>query len=285
MNDTTDLRVDTSNVEQLRSWDGGEGAYWAEHADLYDASVAAYHRPLLDAADIAADDVVLDVGCGTGQTTRDAARLASSGSALGIDLSARMLDVARARADDEGVANATFVQGDAQVHPFEPTSFDLVLSRTGTMFFGDRATAFANLARSLRPGGRLAVAVWQPVTENEWFPSFVGALAAGRDLPAPPPGAPGPFAMSDPDDLRGLLDSTGFRDVEIEGVRVPMFFGDTAAQARDFMLGQLGWLVADLGDETRQTAVDALLRTMQDYEGDKGVRFDSAMWLVTARRA
>ena len=94
-----------------------------------------------------------------------------------------MLDVARSRAEQEGVHNAAFVQGDAQIHPFEPASFDVALSRTGSMFFGDRAAAHANIARSLRPGGRLALAVWQPMSENEWFTSFVGALAAGRDLP------------------------------------------------------------------------------------------------------
>ena len=180
MNDTTDLQVDATNAEQLKAWDGGEGDYWAAHADAYDASVVRYHRPLLDAAAIDPSDRVLDIGCGTGQTTRDAARLAVAGSALGIDLSSSMLDVARTRAEQEGIHHATFVQGDAQVHPFEPESFDVALSRTGSMFFGDAAAAHANIARAIRHGGRLALAVWQPISENEWFASFVGALAAGR---------------------------------------------------------------------------------------------------------
>ncbi|MGH3474897.1 MAG: class I SAM-dependent methyltransferase [Aeromicrobium sp.] len=151
-------------------------------------------------------------------TTRDAARLAVSGSALGIDLSSRMLDVARSRAGHEGVHNATFVQGDAQAHPFEPESFDVALSRTGSMFFGDQAAAHANIARSLRLGGRLALGVWQPVADNEWFSSFVGALAAGRDLPPPPSDSPNPFSMSDPDRVRPLLASSGFEDIELADV-------------------------------------------------------------------
>lgn len=285
MNDTTHLQVDSTNSEQLKAWDGGEGDYWAAHANQYDASVAPYHHALLDLAAIAPSDAVLDIGCGTGQTTRDAARLSSSGTALGIDLSSRMLEVARSRAEHEGVHNAAFIQGDAQVHSFEPASFDVALSRTGSMFFGDRAAAFANIARSLRPGGRLALAVWQPMSENEWFTSFVGALAAGRGLPAPPPDAPSPFAMSDPDRVGPLLESSGFENVEFGEVRAPMSFGDTAAQAHDFILGQLGWLVADLDETSRRAAVAELMRTMQEHETPDGIQFGSAMWLVSGTRA
>lgn len=285
MNDTTHLQVDSTNSEQLKAWDGGEGDYWAANANQYDAAVAPYHHALLDLAAIAPNDAVLDIGCGTGQTTRDAARLSSSGTALGIDLSSRMLEVARSRAEREGVHNAAFIQGDAQVHPFEPASFDVAVSRTGSMFFGDQAAAYANIARSLRPGGRLALAVWQPMSENEWFTSFVGALAAGRDLPAPPPDAPSPFAMSDPDRVGPLLESSGFESVEFGEVRAPMLFGDNAAQAHDFILGQLGWLVADLDGTSRRAAVAALLQTMQEHETPDGVQFGSAMWLISGTRA
>ena len=86
---TSAPRVDSSNKNQLRAWDGDEGAYWADHADYFDRSVAAYHRRLLDQAAIDTGDHVLDVGCGTGQTTRDAARAASAGSALGVDVSSQ----------------------------------------------------------------------------------------------------------------------------------------------------------------------------------------------------
>jgi SAM-dependent methyltransferase len=196
-----------------------------------------------------------------------------------------MLDVARSRAEHEGVHNAAFIQGDAQVHPFEPASFDVALSRTGSMFFGDQAAAHANVAKALRPGGRLAFGVWQPLSENEWFTSFVGALAAGRDLPPPPPDSPNPFSMSDPDRVRPLLESSGFEDVEFADVRAPMAFGATAPEAHAFIIGQLGWLVADLDEASRQAALAALLRTMQEHEGPDGVQFGSAMWIITATRA
>src|SRR5215207_4897821 len=113
MTDTSSLPVDASNAGQLRAWDGDEGAYWAAHADYFDRGLARHHQRLMAAAAIGAAERVLDVGCGTGQTTRDAARVARVGSALGVDLSAAMLAVARRRATEEGVTNIRFEQADA----------------------------------------------------------------------------------------------------------------------------------------------------------------------------
>ncbi|MEU9305798.1 class I SAM-dependent methyltransferase [Streptomyces sp. NPDC048269] len=189
-------QVDSSNAEQARAWDGEEGTYWPEHADRFDRAVHAHHAHLLAAAAISATDQVLDIGCGTGQTTRDAARRASRGRAVGVDLSAAMLRRARRRAAAEGLPNAEFVQADAQVHPFPAAVFDVAVSRSGTMFFADPVAAFRNIAGALGPGGRLVQMVWQPPAGNEWFLSLTRALAAGRPLPTPPPDAPGPFALA-----------------------------------------------------------------------------------------
>jgi SAM-dependent methyltransferase len=272
-----------SNVGQRQAWDGDEGAFWAANADRYDRAVAAYDRPLLEVAAIGAADRVLDIGCGNGRTTIDAARAATHGSALGVDLSSAMLDVARRRAELQGVVNVSFVCADAQVHPFEPVSFDVAVSRTGAMFFGDHHAAFANIAAALRPAGRLALLVWQPPGENEWFMAFTGALAAGRDLPAPP-GGPPPFSLSDPDRVRAILDGAGFVEVDLAPVRAGMWFGTDAADAQRFVLGQLGWLLDGLDDAGRARASDDLLAAVATHETGDGVVFDSATWLVTARR-
>ena len=281
---TTKVRVAASNTEQLEAWDGGEGAYWAANADHYDRAVAVYHEALLEAASIAASDGVLDLGCGTGQTTRDAARAARSGSALGVDLSSRMLEEARRRAEAEGLDNARFEQVDAQIHPFAPTAYDVVLSRTGAMFFGDPSAAFANVARALRPGGRMLLITWQPLTANEWLPAFAGALAAGRDLPLPPPGAPGPFSLSEPDRVRGVLGGAGFADVTLEPITADMWFGADAEDAHRFVLGQLGWMLQGLDAEGRAHAEDALRATVTEHETADGVRYGSAAWLIRASR-
>lgn len=285
MTATNTVPVDSSNVEQLRAWDGDEGEYWAAHAEHFDRAVGAYHDRFLQAAAIAAGDRVLDIGCGTGQTTRDAARAASVGSALGVDLSSRMLDHARRRAAEEGVTNATFTQADAQIHPFTPGAYDVAISRTAAMFFGDPVAAFGNIGRALRADGRLVLLTWQPLPGNEWIREFSAALAAGRDLPAPPPDGPGPFALSDPDRVRSLLAAAGFTDIDLDGTAAGMWFGDDADDAHRFVLGLMGWMLEGLDAAGRARATDALHRTMVSHATSDGVVFDSAAWTIHATRA
>ena len=284
MGATSSIPVDAANIDQLRAWDGEEGAYWAANADYFDRSVTEHHQRLLEAAAIAGSDRVLDIGCGTGQTTRDAARRASDGSALGIDLSAQMLDVARSRAAAEGLNNASFIQADVQIHRFETAAFDVAISRTGAMFFADPTAAFTNIAGALVPGGRLALVAWQGIAGNEWLREISGALAAGRDLPTPPPDAPGPFSLSDPSVVRDVLTTAGFDDIAIDGAEVPMWFGADATDAHRFVLGLMGWMLQGLDDEGRGRALQGLAATMASHETKAGVLFDSAAWLITARR-
>jgi SAM-dependent methyltransferase len=284
MTTTNAVHVHASNTEQLRAWDGEEGAYWAAHAEYFDRGVAGYHTRFMQAAAIGDAERVLDIGCGTGETTRDAARAASAGLALGIDLSAAMIDYARRRAAAEGIVNAQFEQADAQIQPFTSAAFDIAISRTGAMFFGDPVAAFTNIARAVRPGGRLVLLTWQALAQNEWIREFSGALAAGRDLPVPPPDAPGPFSLSDPDRIRRILADTGFVDIDVEGTTAGMRFGADADDAHQFVLGLLGWMLEGLDDTTRAQAVDALHATTAAHETRDGVIYDSAAWTVRATR-
>ena len=103
----------------------------------YDAELQLHNHAFRRACAILAHERVLDIGCGAGRTTRDAARAAAAGSAMGIDLSAPAITCARELAAAEGVRNVRFEQGDAQAHPFPPQGFDVAISRFGTMFFAD----------------------------------------------------------------------------------------------------------------------------------------------------
>lgn len=285
MTATDQLHVDPTNTASFKAWDGDEGAWWAANADHFDRSVSKYHQALLDAAAIVATDRVLDVGCGTGQTTRDAARAASSGTALGVDLSSAMLDVADQRAASDGLTNAVFLQADAQVHPFDDGSFDVAISRTGTMFFGDAVAAFTNIAHALTGGGRLAVVTWQPLSEQEWMQQCFGALAVGRNLSGPPANMPGPFAFSEPDHVRSVLTAAGFTDIELKGIAESMWFGHDSEDAQRLLLGVLGWMLADLGEADQAKGVAALRSALEAHTTEAGVEFGSAVWLTTARRA
>jgi len=160
----------------------------------------------------------------------------------------------------------------------------VAISRTGTMFFGDPVAAFTNIGRALRPGGRLVMLAWQGPEPNEWVRELTGALAAGRDLPAPPPDAPGPFSLADPGRIRTLLASAGFSDVTLDALHGPMWFGSDPDDAHRFVLGLMGWMLDGLDATGRERALDALTATLTAHAGPDGITFASAAWLIRAAR-
>ncbi|GLF99182.1 class I SAM-dependent methyltransferase [Streptomyces yaizuensis] len=288
-----------ANTDQAAAWNGYEGTHWAAHQERWNAVNAGFDRPLLDAAAITPGERVLDIGCGGGATTRLAARAAGAGHALGLDLSGPVLEHARTRARREAVANIAFEQGDAQVHPLPPAAFDIAISRFGIMFFADPVAAFANIARALRPGGRVAFLSAAEPEGNEWLQ----ALVSLRDiLPVGgfgAPGGPGMFALADAATATALLTEAGFRDARAEHVRAYGTWGRDAGDAADFLLdsGPGRHLLAQVGPEAATEARARLTAYLGTYGtagtagsaesgsgGGGGLRLRSTGWLLTATR-
>jgi SAM-dependent methyltransferase len=280
------ITVDPSNLDAFRAWDGSDGAFWAEHQLFFDQGLQHYEHHLLGAMDVRPDDRVLDIGCGNGQTTLDVAARVPSGRVLGVDLSSRMLDRARRRAAEAGLTNVSFLQADVQIHPFPPAGLDLAVSRAGAMFFGDPVAAFSNVARALRSGGRLVLLVWQGLERNDWIGELREALAEGRVLPPPPPDAPGPFSLADPERGRSVLATAGFADEDFTGVEAPMWFGSTAEEGFGFLstMGLSRFLLEGLDPEAQHRALARLRRSIEEHATAEGVVYPSAAWIVTARR-
>jgi SAM-dependent methyltransferase len=278
------VQVDASNSEQFRAWNEQEGAFWAANADYFDRSARQFHRRLLEAAALGHDERVLDIGCGSGQTSVLAAQAAAAGTVLGVDLSAPLLARARERAAAAGVDNVSFVQADAQIHSFEAGAFDAAISSMGAMFFGDPVAAFANIRRALGSGARMVLVTWQPMGENEWLHEFRTALAVGRDLPGPSSDAPGPFGLSDARRVRDLLGTAGFSDIDFEDAREPMWFGDSVSEASQSVLGIFGWMLEELDDDARERALDALHASMDAHHTPDGVVYDAAVWVIRGYR-
>ncbi|MGX7827859.1 class I SAM-dependent methyltransferase [Actinokineospora sp. 24-640] len=255
-----------------------------EMADVfdYDAELRLHNGLFRAAARVGSRDHVLDIGCGTGLTTREAARAAVDGSAVGVDISAPMLERARRLSDDAGLANITYQQADAQVHRFPPTRFDLCVSRFGTMFFADPVAAFTNIGRALRPAARLVLLVWQERDRNEWATAIRQALTAA---PAPPRG-PDAFSLADPAVTEGILTAAGFTEVGFTDVHEPVYYGPDSVTAYDNVLRLLKFqdLLADLDATAAEQARTRLRATLDAHNTDSGVYFDSRAWLVTARR-
>jgi SAM-dependent methyltransferase len=244
----------------------------------YDAELRRHHEVLRRAAGVQPHEHVLDLGCGSGLTTREAARAARSGSALGVDVSAPAIERARELARSEGLDNVTFEQADAQAHPFAPEHFDLALSRYGTMFFGDPGAAFTNVARALRPGGRLAMLVWQDSAANEWS-------AVIRRTLGPVEGGPNPFTLADPGTVREILAAAGFTGVTLTDVREPVYYGPDVPAALAWIrsFSCTGAALQRLGPAAAAQAEENLRAALAEHERDDGIWFDSRSWLVTGR--
>ena len=278
---------DIVNIDQAEAWDGPEGEHWALHHERFDATISPHHAVLITAAAFAPGERVLDIGCGNGLSSRDAARaVGPSGSVLGVDLSGPMLAVAEQLAKEEGLDNVRFERADAQVHRFEPGVYDLVISRFGVMFFLDPVAAFTNIAAALRPGGRVSFLVWQSVAANEWVSAMRDALAVGRDLPVPPPGAPSPFGLADTDFTRRVMTEAGFTDIAFAESARPWRLGSDADDAYGFVTGLrvIKMMLEDLDDALKTQALDNLRATAAAHETPDGVFFGSAAWVITARK-
>jgi SAM-dependent methyltransferase len=255
------------------------GEHRVRLADLFDAEVRPHNERFRAAAGVRPHDRVLDVGCGTGQSTRDAARAAYLGSVLGVDLSAAALELARRRSQDEGLGNVEY-----QVHPFPPAHFDRCISRFGAMFFADPVAAFTNIGRALRPGGRLVLLVWQDRDRNEWSSAVRQAVTGGTATPAPPAGGQHPFSLADPAVAEDTLAAAGFAEVGFTDVHEPVYYGPDGATAYDFVLGlrDTRELLAGLDAATAEQALRRLRATLAAHDTGGGVLFDSRAWIITA---
>jgi SAM-dependent methyltransferase len=251
----------------------------------YDAELRRHNEVLRRAAGVQVRDHVLDIGCGAGQTTRQAARAARAGSALGIDVSAPAIERARGLARADGLRNATFEQANAQVHRFPPERFDLAVSRFGTMFFDDPVAAFANIRRALRPAGRLVMMVWQASERNEWDVTIDRSLGAAEGPGAGASGGPDPFSLADPATVTEILQAAGFARVAFTDVREPVYYGRDVAAALDWVRGftSTSEVLNRLDPAAAARAVERLREALAAHVSDDGVWFDSRAWIVTAR--
>jgi SAM-dependent methyltransferase len=186
---------------------------WINVLEAEDDGGGAVSQTLVELAGIGPGDAVLDVAAGYGEPGLPAARaVAPGGHVVCTDISGEMLAVGRERAAAEGLDNLEFIECDAEELAFEEASFDAVLSRQGLQFLPDVAGVLARLHSFLKPQGRLAAAVWGP-PQTVQFAAPVPLIRAELELPPPPAGIPGPFALADVDQLVGLVEAAGFTDV------------------------------------------------------------------------
>jgi SAM-dependent methyltransferase len=209
-----------ANAEQAAFWEELAPSWLA--AEQHSLKVAGgFGQRAIDRLDARPGQRVLDIGCGSGPTTIDLARLVGpEGQAVGVDIAPALVTAARRRAEATGVTNAQFTVADVQSDDLGVTPFDAAFSQFGVMFFADPEMAFARIRSLLRPGGTFAFACWQNLFANEWMfiPGATAISVTGTMPTMPEPGQPGPFSLAEPGRIEELLGGAGFHDIEVESV-------------------------------------------------------------------
>ena len=278
------------NAEQIQYWNETSGPKWVTFHELINTQLLPLGLRTMERARLVPGERVLDVGCGCGSTTLELARrVGPKGTATGVDISSVMLQRARRAATEAGLQNAFFENVDAQTHAFNASSFDVVFSRFGVMFFAHPDVAFSNLLKALRPGGRLAFVTWQAVHLNPWMCVPMMAAAQHISIPVPAnPHAPGPFAFADAERVRGILSAAGFTDLGFEELQdtVTVAGGSDIDQTVQFLLqmGPTGAAVREAAADALDAVTAAIREALQPYVTADGVRMEAAAWIVTGRR-
>lgn len=260
---------------------------WGVHADYVDARGAAVTDAMLDRVLPQPGERVLELACGPGGLgIAVAERVAPGGEVVLSDVAAEMTAIAASRAAALGLANVSTRQLDLEQIDQPDGSYDVVVCREGLMFAPDPAAAAREIRRVLRPGGRVALAVWGPRERNPWLGLVFDAVTAQTGRPVPPPGFPGPFSLGDREQLIALLAAGGLTAIRVTEQPTPLEAGSfdewwmrTAALA-----GPLAALLAGLPEEAKRALSARLEESVRSYRTASGIEIPGVTLIASARR-
>ncbi|MFZ6005851.1 MAG: class I SAM-dependent methyltransferase [Actinomycetota bacterium] len=259
-------------------------------AEVYDQEVVTgifgeWTPALVSTAAPVSGERVLDLACGSGGVTRLlASRVAPGGSVVAVDLSPAMLDVARARGVD-GVA-VEWHQASAEQLPLPDDDVDLITCQQGLQFFPDKASAAAEMARVLRPGGRIALSVWCGLDSNPLQKAFNESLLvhAGAAI------FTAPFSFGDPAVLRSLLSDAGLEVSAIEAETKTAAFDSLEHFAEVHVVGAAAVIpaFAEMEAAQRSKLIDSAVQDLEATAGpfltSEGLRFPMSSLVATAHK-
>ncbi len=222
------MDLDEYRRDSLANWNRLAGN-WASEREFLSGTTGPVGERMVERLDPKPGQMILELAAGAGETGWNAAeRVGDDGKLIQTDFADEMVEVAQTFAAESGLSNVENRRLDAESMDLADDSVDGVLCRFGYMLMADPAAALAETRRVLREGGRLCFAVWAAPDRNQWafIPAF--ALVEAGHLSPPEPGAPGIFALADPERIRELVTGAGFSEPEIEEVAVRWNYTDPA---------------------------------------------------------
>ena len=281
-----DLEGQTANAAQIDYWNKTAGQTWVQYQDQLDRQIEPLGLEGIKVLSPSIGERILDVGCGCGQTTLTLAeQVGPTGAVTGVDISAPMLEVARARPVSDGAAHPTFLECDAQTAELGEGVYDAIFSRFGVMFFSDPVTAFKNIRRALKPHGRLTFVCWRPFQDNLWMRLPMEAARPFLPPPTPTdPAAPGPFAFADAERIQSILGLAGFSEISLKPFDLAIG-GSSLDQtvALTFRVGPLASALREQPD-LKPVVENAVRAAVSAYQTPQGVLMPAAVWLVSATK-
>jgi SAM-dependent methyltransferase len=270
--------------DQAKLWNGSAGCAWVEAQALLDRILQPFEDLLIEAVSASGARSVLDIGCGTGSTTRGIAKLlGASGNCVGVDISEQVIATARTLAEQQRVP-AKFICADAQTHSFEPAGFDTIMSRFGVMFFADPVRAFANLRNAASKEATLCFVAWRSPAENRFMTTAERAAASLLpNLPARRADAPGQFGFADARRVQSILAESGWRDIDIQPIDVACTLPENELSRYGARLGPVGIALREVEPRTRDQVVAVVRKAFEPYVHGDEVRFTACCWRVDAR--
>jgi ubiquinone/menaquinone biosynthesis C-methylase UbiE len=275
---------DTYRQESFENW-GRVAPAWGERRDWMLDNTRRVNAWLVDEVDPQPGQTILEIGAGAGELGFQVAERLEGGRVISTDFAPEMVEIARRESEARGLTDVEHRVLNAEAMDLDDDAVDGVVCRWAYMLIADPAAAFRETRRVLRPGGRLAFAVWRTAERNPWQAVPGMTIVQRGHMPAPVPGAPGIFALGEPGRIRELVTGAGFAEPELEEIAFEWRYADFddlwGAVAG---LSPFGSTFDELPDDEQEATRAAVMQSMAPYRGEDGsYTAPAATWVVLAR--